>query len=135
MNNLSWLIYAAEVGNKVQGVGHVLNVLGIICAIVSAVLGAAYAADNKKDFPKEARRYVKLGLCLAFLGAVLNVFTPGRQTVLLVAASQIAETTLQSQQAQQLVGKVIDPGVDLLNAWMRKQTQDIEAGLDGKKSK
>ena len=53
---------------------------------------------------------------------------PSRQTILLIAASELGERVLASDKmarVEERVNGVLDPSLDLLTTWMMKQTQEL----------
>jgi hypothetical protein len=148
MNNLSWLIYLAYVVDTFSAfVGWLM--FPCFIAIVASGIGIMYCLDTTDGKGKrldenliEGKRRVDLPMfkkwCLRFctmfvvLGVIFSL-TPNRQTVLLVAASEIGERSLNSEAMAKVsdrLGNVIDPSIDLLNTWIRKQTSDLRRSME-----
>jgi hypothetical protein len=47
---------------------------------------------------------------------------PSRQTVMLIVASELGERVVSNAQ----ITSVVDPSLELLNAWISKTTQDLK---------
>lgn len=137
MNELSWLIYAADVAGSIDTV----SLGGIVVAILCGGCFLAEAANRdcpaakwdekarnhflyggnyerpKGERPAEYRwsvgaairgPLIATGVCIA-----VAVFTPGRETLYAIAASEMGERALASETG----GKA----VQALNAWLDRQ--------------
>lgn len=109
MNSLSWLLYAAEVAGNAQGVAvGVAVVTGIsagVCAGAAGMVISSYPDENDRANNKwllsKVRPLAVASICFAMLAATL----PSRNTIMLIAASEVGETVLASDQAQQIGGE------------------------------
>lgn len=122
MNSLSWLIYLAEVINtfgKMLGTALFISICALMVASAAVVIGHL---EEKPAIASAGRRLAKWTLSILFVGSIFFVITPSRQTVLLIAASEIGERVMTSDRVQ----GVIDPSVELLQTWIRQQTQTIQ---------
>jgi hypothetical protein len=57
---------------------------------------------------------------------------PDRRTVLLIAASEIGERTMNSERMAMVgdkVASVLNPSIELLNTWISRQTEEIKAEM------
>lgn len=120
MNTLSWLIYFAGL----------VNSLAIIALLVSVVcfsiwFGARifFMLDNGM-ITKEDQEKLPSGtyLLIGFLCAVILILAPTRNTILLIAASEFGQKLVTSQQ----VVDVVDPSLDLLKTWIKKETEALK---------
>ena len=120
MNELSWMIYAAEVFQTAK-------VLLITGGVVLAVCGAATVAimsdttfdTNDERAAKLARRDALLRRWWVPLAAVLvGVFVPSASTVYAIAASEMGEKVLNSETGSK--------AVKALDAWLDKQIEGDE---------
>lgn len=127
MNNLSWLLYAADVAGSVSGVLS-FTAFGAMVAGVGSGIGylatgssphiwswddkATKVADHKamrdalKKIPKRA-------VIVFALSATLASIIPGKETIYAIAASEMGENVLNSQTG--------DKAVKALNAWLDRQ--------------
>lgn len=139
MNNLSILIYLSGVTGTLASfltfVTIVFGILGVVCLLIWLVShdetdtynrrleGEALAGrrEARKNSWKWFWRFCGL---FVFVGALAS-FVPSRQTVLLIAASEMGERVLNHER----VNQVIDPGIDLLKTWMEKEKLDLQKSM------
>ena len=122
MNGLSWLIYLAEVVDtfgKMLGTALFISIFALMAASAAVVIGHVEEESVVGAFGKKLAKWTIGAL---FVGSIFFVITPSRQTVLLIAASEIGERVMTSDRVQ----GVIDPSVELLQTWIRQQTQSIQ---------
>tara|TARA_R110000868_G_scaffold9620_5_gene47550 strand:- start:943 stop:1377 length:435 start_codon:yes stop_codon:yes gene_type:complete len=144
MNNLSILIYLSGVtgnlGNFLTFVAVVFGILGVVSLIVWLVhhdeTNSAYvrldgdALAGVRDKRKTAWRWFWCFCGLMVFTGSLASLVPSRQTVLLIAASEMGERVLNHPR----VNQVIDPGIDLLTTWMEKEKHELQKSMQqGKK--
>ena len=147
MNSLSWLIYLAGVSQSLSvflvllcvvsaTVGMLLTVIAIVCLGTRDSNGYALANDryqDRQEIHKSAKRWaVRFGILFVVFGMFSNLL-PERKTVLLIAASEIGERTLNSEKMAAVgarVNSVIDPSIELLNTWIVKQTEELRADMN-----
>jgi hypothetical protein len=133
VNNLSLLIYLAGVtgnlSNFLTFVTVVFGILGVICVIVwlvsldtSNFSSSSYAEHVKKHSWRWSWAFLSL---MIFTGSV-SALTPTRQTVLLIAGSEMGERVLNHPKFNQ----VVDPGLELVTTWMQKETAEIRRSMD-----
>ncbi len=120
MNTLSWLIYLAEFTNSVNvasawmiAIGGAIWAMPMVVFVVSNE--SLPSAEERGAFPG------RWGLWIAAIALLINVIAPARQTVLLIAASEMGERVLNHPR----VNQVVDPGIDLLSTWMRSETEKL----------
>ena len=105
MNNLSWLLYLADLSSK----------LGPTSAALSLATGAAWVLYASYPYREEVPPFCKKALGIstylcAFLG-VLAFLVPSKTTIYLIAASETGEEVLKTDQARQ-VGEYLDQLLD-----------------------
>lgn len=137
MNQLSWLIYLADVANSAEGwfsfFGWFFFVLCVLTLIIMAFVhinvgneftekGARNSPEHiaeqlaaKKRFGKVAWGIVGWAFPLWIVGVTATVVIPSKDTVYAIAASELGERALQTP----LVGKM---GM-ALEAWLDRQIQ------------
>ena len=124
MNTLSWLILLAGVtGSLGKFIAFVTVVFGFL-TIASVFVLIASLDSRSPDAPqitKRSWRWFGVFLSLMIFTGALAAITPSRQTVLLIAASQMGEQVLNHPR----VNQVVDPGIELLTTWMQKETVDL----------
>lgn len=111
MNELSWMIYAADVAGTMNN----LFVAAGCILLVGAGVFAGPVADiesnglNSSSWRKHAKRCA-IGCAIVFTFAV---FIPSQDTIYAIAASEMGEELLNSETG----GKA----VEALNAWLDRQ--------------
>lgn len=116
MNTLSWMIYAADV------VGA-LNALSGLVTVVAAPIAGASAAHIFIDEPKgekltTARRMIRNNLIVTAIFSAICVFTPSKDTIYAIAASEMGEEVIKSPTA----GKAMKA----LDAWLNAQIKEVK---------
>lgn len=142
MNSLSLLIYFAGVVGNLASFLALITVLLILVMIGSIIFWVIYHDETdfswrplKDDALVECRKTRELwrkrafnfALLAVFIGAI-NAIIPSRQTVLLIAASEMGEKVLNNEK----VGQVIDPSIDLITTWMKNETAEIKKKMETK---
>lgn len=119
MNNLSWLIYLAEVSGSLSHFMVLLAFLGGVGAFVTAfplIISRYVMAENAPKGDQEpgstfreargvyqtTRPWATLAWTLFIGGALIAILTPGKTTVLAIAASELGERVATSQPGQEL---------------------------------
>jgi hypothetical protein len=145
MNTLSILIYLAGVAGSLNGfIVFVTVIFGVLAA--GSLVSYVYYSDEtdawsrplpeaSKAIFKEARakswRRMWLFLMLMIVGGVSAAAVPDRQTVLLIAASEMGEQVLNHPR----VTEVVDPGIELLTTWMRAETDKLRGAQTSSRSR
>lgn len=136
MNGLSWFIYLSNIVNTISSWASVLSVfIGIIyfifMVVMSCLLIEPTARRNDKDLKdiieiKTFRSSISwLVMPILVVCIPLALLVPDRQTMLLIAGSEMGQRVVQSEQ----VKGIVDPGLDLVKSWIAEET----AKLKGKK--
>lgn len=60
---------------------------------------------------------------------VTAALVPSRQTVLLIAASEMGEQVLNHPR----VNQVVDPGLELLTTWMQAETRALRRSMEDRR--
>ena len=135
MNYLSWLIYLANITGNLSGFAIFITVvlgLGCAAAIVVALIHLQTTDSRGYELSKEtiaastvvaktSRRYAWMFFFGMTFAGTFAAIMPSRQTVLLIAASQIGEQVVNHQRVQ----TVLDPSIELLQTWIAQQTASI----------
>ena len=101
MNNLSWMIYLAEVCERVQGVAEILAfMLGFMGAFAVFAMWMHVSEIGAKVAASLTVLYLLVELPLIALGA----FTPSSSTIYMIAASEAGETVVTSPEAKEMLG-------------------------------
>lgn len=115
MNSLSWLLYFADV---VDGFTKVFGVFGGVMIIVGAICCIARAAELGLPPLKSFYALFAGG----FLFILIAVFTPSRNTIMYIAASEYGEKIIMSKEVQDLK----NPAFELVREWMKKETDRLK---------
>ena len=143
MNSLSLLIYFAGVVGNLASVLSLITILLILAMIGSIIFWAVYHDEtdsSHRPYTGDAlvecrktrdlwrKRFLNFALFAVLMGTI-NAIIPSRQTVLLIAASEMGEKVLNNEK----VGQVIDPSIDLITSWMKNETAEIQKKMETKK--
>jgi hypothetical protein len=134
MNGLSWLLYGADVAGNLQGTAILVVVASVIVVCILGIItgvSMSYAPDDEdKARAKWAVGKIGLAMTVAIGFAVVATFIPSRNTIMLIAASEVGETVLASAEAQQLggeAGALATDSLRLLRKYVSEQLGETEA--------
>lgn len=117
MNELSWLIYAADVAGDANIVCSFIFYAGFIALPIYALVKGAARAFNYDFHPDPVTPSIaSLGKALwlpVVIAGVIGVAVPSSGTLYAIAASEMGEKVLNSETG----GKA----VEALNAWLDRQ--------------
>lgn len=106
MNTLSWLLYLAEVSERISTMGMFLTVSG---AIVFAVFGFFHmlipSSEMSDSFRVQAPKARNVGAAVFFL-SLIGLLFPSQDTIYLIIASEAAEVVATNDTTQALLGDV-----------------------------
>lgn len=142
MNSLSVLIYISYITDKLSDFFiFLMAAAGVICVVLAIVSAILYFDDTDGSYKKlssaeldnrrevvvpKFRKYMIIGLITFFVSGIVQSILPDRNTVLLIAASQIGEKIVNNEKVQ----SVVDPSIDLLKTWMVKQTAELKKSME-----
>lgn len=117
MNQLSWLLYAADVA---QGLGGLALFLAIVSGIVSGFcVPLRIAAEADDTVPPQVRDGLTYAVKWAFgifiAASLVAVLTPEKDTLYAIAASEVGEQIVASPTANK--------AVQALNHWLDEQIE------------
>ena len=118
MNDLSWLIYLADIAGSVGGLLTFLAVIAGATAVVSLIVTGIAVADRHLETAAASRRIFRQAMPAGIVVGLIAGFMPGRQTVMMIAASEIGQRAVNSAS----VAGVVDPSLELLKTWIAKTT-------------
>lgn len=126
MNELSWLIYLADVAGQADGMAITgmiaATAVACFCVISWGVYAAmaameAYSDDAEREkcraIAKGFLRPVKLAGTVLVVSAVICALTPSKATLYAIAASEMGEQVLTSETGSK--------ATQALNAWLDRQ--------------
>lgn len=117
MNNLSILLYLADVAGNIGWIFNMLFAISIFSVLVTLVVGGAIAEGtlSEKDW-KIWRRWLISSIGLFFSASLASALTPSKETVYAIAASETGEEVLNSG--------VGTRATKALEAWLDKQIEE-----------
>jgi len=121
MNTLSWLIYFAGL---VHSLTFIATLVSIACFMIWAIARFCFIMHHERMITKEdqerlpSSNYLIVGFILGGIATVL----PSKNTVLLITASELGQRLVTSEQ----VADVVDPSLDLLKTWIKKETEALK---------
>lgn len=132
MNDLSWLIYAADVAGSVSGVLSVTAFGSVVAGIGSGigylVMGESPHVWSWDDAEAKVashnatrtvlKKILKRAPIVFFAAALTASVIPGKDTIYAIAASEVGENVLNSQTG--------DKAVKALNAWLDKKIAEAK---------
>lgn len=134
MNSLSWFIYLIHVADTVRDTALFFIFLPIIAIIgTAATIGIHNDTTFKDNDLWEWTTWNKWVKRWAFvvipIGVAIYVVLPSRQTMLLIAGSEIGERIVQSEG----VRSITDPSITLLRTWIETETARLLEESTGRK--
>ena len=101
MNDLSWLIYLANLVNSLYAVFVIFAGLSIITAVMCFVGYVECHTNNEPTWSARIKRTIPFFIVFVLLAA----FIPTTKTVMMIAASEFGETLAATEQAQNIGNK------------------------------
>jgi hypothetical protein len=124
MNTLSVLVYTAELADSLDTVAKIASLIGGI-SIAATAFACICATDE--NVTKEERlavvKWFKRSIIATSILAVTAAVIPSRDTVLMIAASEMAERVVMSEPVQ----SVVDPATQLLREWIEQKTRELRS--------
>ena len=137
MNNLSIVIYLADVIPSLGGLFAFLSVASIFCIIMSTIcyfinrgdLNMSLRSNYRKEYADHEKENMDLSAkgfrwsVAVFLIAVIPAIAiPNRDTIMMIAASEFGETALKSDD----VREIVNPAKQILKNWINDQLAQSE---------
>lgn len=121
MNSLSWLIYFAGL---VHSLIFITVIVSIVCFAIWTIARLAFILHHERMITKEDHERLPSGnyLIVGFICAGIASFLPTKNTVMLIAASELGQRLVTNQQ----VVDVVDPSIELLKTWIKKETEALK---------
>ena len=123
MNSLSWMIYFSEMFGKLSEISAVVSVLAILFAFIALVFKAAVYDMERTNINY---KWVFVPFVVAIFCGIVHTVSPSRQTILLIASSEVGEKVLTSEKVQ----GIVDPSIDFVKMWLEKETEKMKSQLD-----
>lgn len=136
MNNLSWFIYFVQLVDAATTVSIWAAILvGAHFAIRTAATvvraesawiecsgGARESREARASVWRAFQPRVFLHASLFLIFVTVSAIIPSRQTMLLVAGSEMGEQAIKSDAVQ----SVVNPGMDLVKLWIKQETDKLK---------
>ncbi len=125
MNKLSWLIYLMQVSENLSIGAMIFLIIGTVGATLAGLfcfLNSVFD-DKREGWDTWVQIMTRAGAWILLVLFIVATMLPSRQTLTLIAASEIGEKLTNSDG----VKSVVDPGLDLLKAWIRRETERLSA--------
>lgn len=107
MNDLSWLLYLA---NVLPNLGVTLIIISFLGMLLFVVFYVCFVFDNNWNQKEEEKKQRKsdirkslIGLTFFTLLFIITSFIPNRDTIYYIAASEIGETAVTSERGERLL--------------------------------
>lgn len=114
MNSLSWLLYVADVCDKIPPTFAVTFILLLFSNIPLLILRGPNHLSSK---------FFKSSVCVVAFLTFLAIFTPSQKTVLLIAASEVGERVINSPTGD----KLANTSLDLLQKMILTKIEDLDS--------
>lgn len=130
MNALSWMIYAAEVSDSIRWfvwfttIASFLFGVFVLITTFSCLVASEerYVKDtDKENYKLWAKKWLgllKISVPILVVSFFVASFLPSKQTIMLIAASQIGESFLNTDAAKNIGGVGLDT-VNNLNDYLK----------------
>lgn len=121
MNNLSWMIYLAEIIGNVQGLFTAIAIIGSILIVAMAFVFALMEADDvaQSGLWKKPLKFIPI----VTISAMIAVAAPSSRAIYMIAASEAGETVVTSPEAREMLG-------DLKEVIRRKLKEELKDEVD-----
>jgi hypothetical protein len=103
MNNLSWLLYFAEVAGKLGSAAEAITIV-MIFGSVGVVFWYAMSLD--KGFKAIPKPPVKSYLTVFVITLLISILTPSKETIYLIAGSEAGEAVVTSESGQEILNDI-----------------------------
>ncbi len=138
MNNLSIIIYIADVIPKLGSFFAISATLSCLVIVISGIAylhyrsefviseregeGFARYARNEKTFMDFWIKIFRRALIIFSVMIIPSIVIPKRDTIMMIAASEYGETALKSDDVQEIV----NPARQILKKWIEDQLAESE---------
>lgn len=122
MNNLSWFIYLTQLADGVRGTAFGILLAGSFGLLVWFIVAFGMKAFEGMDAPMNALKSNARWMAAVYVcAALIMIAIPSRQTLVLIAGSEVGERVVNSDAVQ----GVVNPGMDLVKLWIKKETEAL----------
>jgi hypothetical protein len=128
MNSLSWLLIFANFADKVENTTYffavVFTILSLMSLIAYLLCGLNSDDSDFQRFMPFATKWLKVASGIMAVLWIIDIIIPSKQTVIMVAASEVGQRVLESDKAGNIaksVNGIIDPSVELLQTYIQNE--------------
>jgi len=120
MNSLSWFIYLTQIVDNLQGASQGILIAGAFAGLMGIVFGPT--TGDMSDMEVPFRKIIKWYAGIMLVAMSAYVFTPTRQTMIMIAGSEMGERLVKSDS----VNSIVNPGMDLIRKWIKQEADKIK---------
>lgn len=118
MNSLSWFLYLADVlprfGTGASVLGMVLTILGVILFTIGIIVPWNHNIRTSGTYEESVEHRKHIGkistrmLAVAAITIALGIFIPKKETFYMIAASEIGEVVIKSEESREIFNELKD---------------------------
>lgn len=106
MNELSWLLYLADVATNLKTLGIIFFCFAFIGILISCLFTALSNDINHEQHPY-MNKFVKCAIPVIVVSSVLLTFIPEKKTIYLVITSEVGEEIVMNEEAREIFQKLV----------------------------
>lgn len=140
MNSLSWLIYTISVLDKLGSISVIVMFMAGVATVITLAAWVITWGEyyGNEPFPTQHfTRWLKISVPLLVTAAVLHIAIPNDKNMMLIAASEVGQRVITSDQAKTVMDKtatVLDPSIELLQTWIKTELEKQKKSLESVKN-
>lgn len=131
MNSLSWFIYFIGVSSSISLFSFLVSMISLV---VFLCICLAYILNRSDKFNEKEKHiydevsgplYIywrKVSIIVFSVFITIHILLPGRQTLILIGASEFGERMINSDKGQ----RILDPSYQLLEMWINKEIESLK---------
>lgn len=124
MNSLSWLLYLSDVAGSAKTASGTILGVGAFVGAFTAFMGPM-TVDMFPGAGDILKRLVAPFVTVMGIALVVVIVAPSRETLMLIAASEVGETVLASETAQNVGGEAGALATDSLKLLRKYVTEQL----------
>lgn len=120
MNSLSWFIYLTQLVDNLSDIAQTTLIAGIIFGGFSLIFAPMILDLVDSEIP--LRKAVIGFVTVMVVALIAYIITPNRQTMIMIAGSEMGERIAKSGDVQ----SVVNPGMELIRKWIKQESDKIK---------
>ena len=120
MNDLSWLLYFADIADNLSGILRPISFVLITVSILMGLFLFPVNCEADKEFKLFYTTLFKNVLIATAIVSIVSSVIPSKETLYAIAVSEVGEEVVKSETANK--------AVKALNTWLDRQIQPEETG-------